>query len=397
MTRALEKLKVLDLTQVMAGPFCCQLLADLGAHVTKVEPVGKGDASRHAMGFRMKGEDNASFLAVNRGKESIAVDLKSAQGREILHRLARDADVVVENFRPGVTKRLGVDYETLRELNPRLIYASISGFGQTGPYASRAGYDLIAQAMSGVMSVTGEPDGDPVKCGIPIGDLGAGLFATVGILAAHVAREETGTGQHIDCSLFESALALSVWETTELWSTGRTPQRFGSAHRLNAPYQALRTSDGHITVGANNQRLWERLCRAIGRDDLLSDERFTDNTDRMRNREPLVAELESVLTVRTTDEWVTVLTDGGVPCGPIRDYKEVFDDPHTQAREMSIEMHHPVEGMIKGLGIPIKMSGTPGQVRSAAPLLGQHTDEVLARAGYSADEIAVLREKEVVG
>jgi crotonobetainyl-CoA:carnitine CoA-transferase CaiB-like acyl-CoA transferase len=397
MTRALERLTVLDLTQVMAGPFSCQLLADLGAHVIKVEPVGKGDASRHAMGYRMKGEDNASFLAVNRGKESIAVDLKSERGREIVHRLARDADVVVENFRPGVTERLRVDYETLRALNPRIIYASISGFGQTGPYASRAGYDLIAQAMSGVMSVTGDPDGDPVKCGIPIGDLGAGLFAAVGVLAAYIAREETGVGQHIDCSLFESALALSVWESTELWATGRVPERCGSAHRLNAPYQAIRTRDGHITIGANNQRLWERLCRIIGREDLLADERFTDNVERLRNREPLIAELQSVFQKRTTDEWVAVLTEGGFPCGPIRTYDEVFEDPHTQAREMVVEMDHPVEGRIKGLGIPIKMSGTPGEVRSAAPLLGQHTDEILARAGYPEHEIEDLREKGVVG
>jgi crotonobetainyl-CoA:carnitine CoA-transferase CaiB-like acyl-CoA transferase len=394
---ALEGLRVLDLTQVMAGPFCCQLLADLGAHVTKVEPVGSGDATRHAMGVRMKGEDNASFLAVNRGKESIAVDLKTEPGRQIFCRLAAGADVVVENFRPGVTKRLGIDYETVRELNPRLIYASISGFGQTGPYASRTGYDLIAQAMAGVMSVTGEPGGEPVKCGIPISDLGAGLFATVGILAAYIAREESGSGQHVDCSLFESALALSVWEATEFWSTGRVPQPYGSAHRFSAPYQALRTSDGHITVGANNQRLWERLCRSIGREDLARDERFIANADRMRNREPLVAELEATLRGRTTADWVDVLTAAGVPCGPIRNYQEVFDDPHTRARKMTIEMDHPVEGRIMGLGVPIKMSGTPARVRGAAPLLGQHTDEVLARVGYSAEEIIALRDAKVVG
>jgi crotonobetainyl-CoA:carnitine CoA-transferase CaiB-like acyl-CoA transferase len=392
-TGALDGLRVLDLTQVMAGPFCCQLLADLGASVTKVEPVGTGDASRHAMGPRAKGEDNASFLAVNRGKESIALDLKAEEGREIFYRLARRADVVVENFRPGVTERLGIDYPAMRALNPRLIYASISGFGQTGPYASRAGYDLIAQAMSGVMSVTGEAGGDPVKCGIPIADLGAGLFAAVGILAAHV----SGTGQHIDCSLFDSALALSVWEATELWSTGQVPGRHGSAHRFNAPYQALRTRDGHITVGANNQRLWERLCRSIGRDDLLRDDRFTGNADRLRNRDDLAAELETALRGRTTDEWVTVLTDGGVPCGPIRNYAEVFDDPHTRAREMTVEMDHPAEGRIKGLGIPIKMSATPGRVRGAPPLLGQHTDEVLERAGYSRAQVAALRRAGVVG
>lgn len=393
---ALRRLRVLDLTQVMAGPFCCQLLADFGARVTKVEPVGTGDHARHAMGFHMKGQDSVSFLAVNRNKESVALNLKSSEGREVFYRMVDDADVVVENFRPGVTKRLGVDCPTLRARNPRLIYASISGFGQTGPYANRAGYDLIAQAMSGVMSVTGHPDGDPVKCGIPIGDLGAGLFATVGILSAVIAREETGEGQQVDTSLFEAALGLSIWETAELWGSGRVPVPFGSAHRFSAPYQALRTRDGYLTIGANNQRLWERFCRSIDRADLLADERFTTNTERMANREILATELESVLKDRTTDEWVAILDDSGVPCGPIRNYTEVASDPHTLAREMVVEMTHPVEGTVKGLGIPVKLSATPGRVSSAAPLLGEHTDDVLARYGYSADEIAALRETEAI-
>lgn len=393
---ALRRLRVLDLTQVMAGPFCCQLLADFGARVTKVEPVGTGDHARHAMSFHMKGRDSVSFLAVNRNKESVALNLKSDAGREVFYRMVDDADVVVENFRPGVTKRLGVDCPTLRARNPRLIYASISGFGQTGPYANRAGYDLIAQAMSGVMSVTGQPDGDPVKCGIPIADLGAGLFATVGILSAVIAREETGEGQQVDTSLFEAALGLSIWETAELWGSGRVPVPFGSAHRFSSPYQALRTRDGYVTVGANNQRLWERFCRSIERTDLLADDRFTTNTERMANREILATELESVLKDRTTDEWVAVLDDSGVPCGPIRNYAEVASDPHTLAREMIVEMQHPVEGTVKGLGIPVKLSNTPGRVRSAAPLLGEHTDDVLARHGYSAGEIAALRESEAV-
>lgn len=397
MTAALERLRVLDLTQVMAGPFCCQLLADMGAQVTKVEPIGKGDASRHAMGFRGKGDENVSFLAVNRNKNSIALNLKDDRGREVFYRLVADADVVVENFRPGVTARLGVDYEALREVNPRIIYASISGFGQTGPYASRPGYDLIAQAMSGVMSVTGEPDGAPVKSGIPIADLGAGLYAAFGILAAYLAREQTGTGQHVDVSLFEAALALSVWETTELWTTGRVPKPFGSAHRLSAPYQALRTRDGYVTVGANNERLWERMCRAIGREDLLADERFATNLDRVEHRPDLEAELETVFQEKTTEEWVELLLDAGVPSGPIRDYAEVCEDPHTLAREMVVEMTHPVEGRIRGLGVPVKLSETPGRVRRAAPLLGEHTVEVLDRHGFSAAEIADLREKGIVG
>ncbi len=392
----LNKLKVLDLTQVMAGPFCCQLLADMGADVTKVEPPGTGDQARQAMGFKLEGGDTAAFLAVNRNKKSVTLNLKEDEAREVFYRLAGEADALVENFRPGVTKKLGIDYETLKEINPRLIYASISGFGQTGPYAMRAGYDLIAQGMSGVMSVTGEPGGPPAKCGIPIGDLSAGLFCAFGILTAYVAREETGRGQFIDTSLFEGALALSIWETAELWSTGRIPQPFGSAHRLTAPYQALETRDGYINVGANNQRLWARLCKALGREDLIEDPRFATNDDRMENRAELVEELEAATRKKDTDEWVEILLEAGFPAGPIYNYKEVFEDPHTAAREMMVEMDHPVEGAVKGLGIPVKLSETPGEIRRAAPLLGEHTEETLTELGYSEKEIADLRERGVV-
>ncbi|MGH3389386.1 MAG: CaiB/BaiF CoA transferase family protein, partial [Actinomadura sp.] len=303
---------------------------------------------------------------------------------------------VVENFRPGVTRRLGIDYETMRAINPRLVYASISGFGQDGPYASRPGYDLMAQAMSGVMSVTGEAGGEPVKCGIPIADLSAGMFAVIGILSAHISGQVTGEGQHIDVSLFESALALSIWETAELWATGQVPQPVGSAHRMSAPYQKLRTRDGHLVVGANNQRLWDRFCTALERTDLAADERFATNTDRMRNREELTAELESVLRHRDTEEWVTLLLEAGVPAGPILDYQQVCADPHTLAREMVITMDHPTEGTVRGLGIPIKMSGTPGRVRRPAPLLGEHADELLAAAGFTAEETRELRESGAV-
>ena len=382
----LHRLRVLDLTQVMAGPFCCQLLGDMGADVIKVEPPGTGDSARRSMGFTMKGEDTAAFLAVNRNKRSVALNLKDERHRDAFHRLAASADVLVENFRPGVTAKLGIDYETLREINPRLIYASISGFGQTGPSAQRAGYDLIAQGMSGVMSVTGEPGGEPVKCGIPISDLAAGMFCAFAILSAYIARDQTGRGQYIDTSLFEGALALSIWETAELWATGRVPQPLGSAHRLTAPYQALRTRDGHVTVGGNNQRLWARLCAALGREDLIEDERFATNDQRMANRPALVAELESVLRQRDTGDWVAVLLEAGVPVGPIYDYKQVFDDPHTHARQMMVEMEHPVEGTVRGLGIPFKLSETPGQIRRAAPLLGEHTQEVLSELGYSPEE-----------
>ncbi len=392
----LEKLKVLDLTQVMAGPFCCQVLADMGADVTKIEPPETGDQTRRAMGFRMKGEDTAAFLAINRNKKSMTLNLKEDEAREIFYRLVREADVVVENFRPGVTRKLGVDYETLKEINPRVIYASVSGFGQTGPYATRPGYDLIAQGMSGVMSVTGEPGGPPAKCGVPIGDLSAGLFCAFGILAAYIAREETGRGQYVDTSLFEGPLAFSIWETAELWATGRIPQPFGSAHRLTAPYQALRTRDGYINVGANNQRLWSRLCNAIGREELIEDERFQTNPDRMANRAELAEELERTLEEKDTDEWMEILLEAGFPAAPIYNYRQVFEDPHTHAREMMVEVEHPVEGTVKVLGIPVKLSETPGKIRRPAPLLGEQTEETLMGLGYSREEIADLRERKVI-
>ncbi len=386
---ALSDVRVLELTQVMAGPFCGQVLADMGADVIKVEPPG-GDSTRRSLGFRMGGDDTAAFLAVNRNKRSLTLDLKQDEHRAAFVRLAREADVVLENNRPGVAKRLGVDYETLAEANPRLVYASISGFGQTGPYSQRPGYDLIAQGLSGVMSVTGEPDGNPVKSGIPIGDLSAGLFCAVAILSALHARERTGRGQYIDTSLFEGALALSIWETAELWATGRVPGKLGSAHRLTAPYQALRTADGYITVGGNTQPLFERLCTAVEAPQLAEDPRFATNDDRMANVSELVEELEAALASRTTDEWVAALVDGGVPCGPIHDYAEVFADEHTRAREMEVTVEHPVEGTIRGLGIPVKLSDTPGSVRRPAPLLGQHTEEILREAGFSAEEISAL-------
>jgi crotonobetainyl-CoA:carnitine CoA-transferase CaiB-like acyl-CoA transferase len=393
MTLALEHLTVVDLTQVMAGPFCCQLLGDLGADVIKVEPIGRGDATREATGHRLPHGESAAFLAVNRNKRSIALDLADPSGRAAFHRLAQDADIVVESFRPGVASRLGVDYPTLRELNPRLVYASISGFGQTGPYAARPGYDLIAQAMSGIMSVTGDPAGDPGKCGIPVADLSAGILCAVGILSACLSRTITGRGQAVDTSLYDAALALSVWETAELWATGKAPDRLGSAHRVNAPYQAFPTRDGYLTIGANNARLWDRLCTVLDRPDLRDDPRFAANIDRVRNREELAAELAAALSEKDTDEWVELLLDAGVPAGPIRDYRQACEDPHTLAREMVVEMDHPTEGTVRSLGIPVKLSETAGTIRRVPPGLGEHTDEILRSVGYSDADIGAMRAK----
>jgi crotonobetainyl-CoA:carnitine CoA-transferase CaiB-like acyl-CoA transferase len=395
-THALGHLRVIDLTQVMAGPFCCQLLGDLGADVIKVEPVDRGDATREATGHRLPGGESSAFLAVNRNKRGIAIDLRSTEGRAAFHRLVRSADVVVESFRPGVAAKLGIDYPVLRELNERLVYASISGFGQTGPYAARPGYDLIAQAMSGIMSVTGAPDGDPVKCGVPVADLSAGLLCAVGILSACLARTVTGRGQAVDTSLYDAALAMSVWETAELWATGQAPGPLGSAHRISAPYQAFPTRDGHLTIGANNTRLWRRLCAVLDRPDLIDDPRFATNADRNAHRADLATELGNTLSEKDTEQWVGLMLEAGVPAGPIRDYRQSCADPHTLAREMVVEFDHPVAGPVRALGIPVKLSETAGSIRRVPPGLGEHTDEILAAVGYSPAEIRALREEGAV-
>jgi crotonobetainyl-CoA:carnitine CoA-transferase CaiB-like acyl-CoA transferase len=391
MTLPLAKLKVIDVSQVMAGPFCCMLLGDMGADVIKVEPPGVGDQTRRAMGFRLKGNDSGGFLALNRNKRSVELNLKNAAGREAFYQLVKGADIVVENNRPGVAARLKIDYPTLSAINPRLIYASISGFGQTGPWSARPGFDLIAQAMTGVMSATGHPGMEPVKSSVPVADLGAGLLAVYAILSAVIGREQSGAGQYIDASLFETALGLSIWEVAEYWGTGKVPAPIGSANRMSAPYQAVRAADRHFVIGAANQKLWKSLCAVIERDELVDDDRFTDNASRMRNRGALIDELENSFRTRTAEQWVEALLAVGVPAAPIQDYAEALVSEQAQARNMVMEMEHPVEGTIKTLGFPVKLSATPQQVRYAPPLLGQHTDEVLGEFGITKEALEEMR------
>lgn len=382
--QALTGMTVLDLSQVMAGPFCTMILGDLGADVIKVENPSTGDQTRTGWGAAGPSGDSRAFLALNRNKRSVTIDLKDEADRERFYALVAEADVVVENFRPGVAARLGVGYEDLAARNPGLIYASISGFGQDGPYAQRPGYDLIAQAMAGVMSVTGEPGGRPVKAGIPVADLGSGLFTVVGILAAWSYKQRTGQGQYLETSLFESALALSVWETVEYWSTGEVPAPLGSAHRLLAPYQALATRDGYITVAGNNQRLWQRLCDALGDGALAQDPRFDTNDKRMANLPELVTVLEERLAARGTAEWVEILLAAGVPAGPIQNYQQLLEeDPHVAERGMVTSFAHPVDGDIAVIASPIRLSVTPPRVTAPAPLLGQHNEEILTAGEHA--------------
>ncbi|MES2537835.1 MAG: CoA transferase [Pseudomonadota bacterium] len=397
MTLPLSHLRVLDVSQVMAGPFCCMLLGDMGADVIKVEPPKTGDQTRKAMGFRLKGNDSGGFLALNRNKRSIEIDLKSEAGLEAFYDLAKTADVLVENNRPGVAARLKIDYETIRRINPRLVYASISGFGQTGPWSTRPGFDLIAQAMTGMMSVMGHPGMPPVKSSVPVGDLGAGLFAAYAILSAIIGRERSGEGQYVDASLFESALGLSIWEVAEYWGTDKVPSPIGSANRMSAPYQAFRASDRHFVLGAANQKLWMLLCEVVKRPDLAGDPRFANNVERMKNREELVKTLEETLSQRSADEWIEALLDAGVPAAPIFTYAEALVSEQAQARNMVMEMQHPVEGTIRQLGFPVKLHGTPQQLRHPPPLLGQHTDEVMQELGLDNHAIASLRERGAFG
>lgn len=384
---ALEGIRVLDVTQVMAGPFCAMQLCDMGADVIKVEPP-EGDSTRRMAGAA--GTDSPAFNAVNRGKRGIVLDLKTPAGRAALHRLLPGTDILIENFRPGVMRALGLDYASLASSCPRLIYASISGYGQTGPDAGKGGFDLIAQGVSGLMSVTGEPGRPPVKVGVPLTDLGAALFALSGILAALHYRGRTGLGQHVDTSLVEAGVALSVWEAAQYFADGVTPGPLGSSHRLLAPYQAIRCADGYITLGTANDRLFQRLCEVLAHPEWAALPDYADATHRLRHRAELVARIEAITVVQPRAYWLARFGDHGVPCGPINDYAEAFADPQILAREMVVEIDHPTLGRMKSLGAPVKMSVTPPLATRRAPLLGEHSHDVLRAVGYDDDEIALI-------
>ena len=395
-TGPLQGLTVIELAHIMAGPVCGRMLADMGADVIKVERVPEGDAARGFAPPLIDGE-SAAFMMMNRNKRGIAVNLKAEAGKGIVERLLKDADIVIENYRKGTMERLGLGYEKLRDMNPGLIYCEISGFGRTGPYADLGGFDLVAQGYSGLMSITGEgSDQPPVKCGPPVTDITAGVLATMGVLAAYVERLKTGRGQRVDTSLFEAGITQTFWQSAIALATGVSPEPMGSAHPLNAPYEAFETADGWITIGASNEATWQRLPPVLGLAELLDDERFLKNIDRMRNREALNEALAPAFKQRETDEWLTLLEKSGVPAGPVLSIGDMLAHPQARARAMVVEAEHPSLGPIETIGFPVKFSATPAAIGRGAPRLGEDTVEVLGELGYSAAEVEQLVQEDVV-
>lgn len=391
----LEGVRVLEVCQVMAGPFCGCLLADMGADVVKVENPEGGDSARR-LGRYFDGGEAHGFMNLNRNKRSLAVNMKSPAGVALMKDLARKADALVENIRPGAMERMGLGYEDLSKINPGLVYASISGYGNTGPFAGKGGFDLVSQGLSSLMSFTGEPGGAPAKIPVPICDLNAGMYAALSVLSAYVHRRRTGAGQRVDVALTDAGLGYAFWQASQFFPSGEPPAPLGSAHEMTAPYQAFRCRDGYLALGAANQKNWESFCRVIGREDLLRREEYATDGSRREHYLELAGELEETFARKTRGEWVALLDSGGVPCGPILDMAETFAHPQIQAREMSVEVKHPRAGRTRVLGFPPKLSRTPVGVRTPAPLLGEHTDEVLRDFGKSGDEIRSLRDAGVV-
>ena len=396
MGKPLDGILVIDLSRVLAGPYCTMELADMGATVVKIEIPGSGDDTR-AYGPPFLHGESTYFMSVNRNKMSLTLNLKHTRGKEILHQLLEKGDVLVENFRPGTLDGLGFGYDAVHALNPMLIYCSISGFGQTGPYAQRPGYDLIAQAEGGVMSLTGEPNHAPLKVGLSFADITAGMNAFSGILLALLARQQTGEGQRVDVSLLDCQVALLTYQAGIYFATGKSPERLGNKHPSITPYETFEASDGHIIIACGNQGFWEKFCKLAGLDHLLVDDRFTTMKKRVENRGELTPLVAAGVKTRTRREWYNLLDREGIPCGLIKNVAEVCSDPQVLAREMVMQLNHPTAGPISVNGVPIKLSATPGEVKDPPPLLGQHTDTILTEIlGYTAAQIAELRQLNAV-
>lgn len=391
----LAGITVVDLTRVLSGPFCTMLLADMGARVIKIEQPGKGDDTR-AWGPPFVGGESSYFLSINRNKESVTLDLKRAEGRRILESLLGRADVLVENFRPGTLKKLGLAYDDLVERFPRLVYCSISGFGQTGPLRERAGYDAVVQAEGGLMSVTGPADGPAYRLGVAIADLVAGMFAANGIALALFARERTGRGQLVDIGMLDSVAALLTYQAGIYFTTGASPGRMGNRHPTIVPYETFETSDGEVVIAVGNDEQWRKFCVAIGLADLASDPRFATNAGRAATYDELQPMLAARLRDRPARDWLAAIDAAGVPCGSVKSVEEVLTDPQVLARDMVVELEHATIGALRMLGVPVKLSDTPGRVRTAPPRLGEHTDSVLTELGCERSEIAQLRRGGVI-
>lgn len=390
----LTGIKVLDLTRVVSGPFCTMLLADFGAEVIKIEAPGGGDPSR-VTGIYVDGEENPYFVNLNRNKRTITLDLKAKEGREILRRLARQADVLVENFRPGVMDRLGLGYEQLKAINPGLVYAAVTGFGKSGPYHDRPAFDFIAQAISGLMSLNGRADMPPLRVGIPISDTVAGLYAAFGILAALRERDRTGLGQEVQCAMVDGLISMFTFASSAYFATGELPPRNGNDHMVVSPYGLFTASDGPLAVAPSTNKTWMSLCHVLNLDHLLEDPRYDTGEKRREHRDELNELIQARIQARTRSEWIRILNDAGIPCGPINNLAEVFDDPQVLHQEMVIESPQPT-GPVKMPGFPLKLSRTPAQVRRPSPQLSEHTLEVLTELGYTEEEIVALQERAVV-
>lgn len=389
--RPLDGITVVDLTRVLSGPYCTMMLADMGARVIKIEQPGKGDDTR-AWGPPFQNGESSYFLSINRNKESVTLNLKHPDGRRLLNQLIDAADVLCENFRPGTLDRMGLGFDEVKRRCPRLIYCSVSGFGHTGPRQLEPGYDAVIQGEGGLMSITGPSDGPAYRLGIAITDIVSGMFAAFGVAMALLARHRTGRGQFVDVGMFDSAAALLTYQAGSYFATGNAPQRIGNQHPSIVPYETLETADGELVVAAGNDQLWQRFCGVIGLESLVDDPRFATNEDRVRARDELRSILVERLRTRDADFWIEQLRTNGVPCGGVRDLEQVFDDPQLFERAMVVALEHPVAGAIKALGVPVKLTETPGSVRTAPPTLGQHTDEVLAGdLGLKTTEIARLR------
>jgi crotonobetainyl-CoA:carnitine CoA-transferase CaiB-like acyl-CoA transferase len=392
----LQGVKVLELGHVMAGPVCGMMLADMGADVIKLEKTTGGDDSRRMVPPQIQ-DESAAFLILNRNKRGIAVDLKSDAGLQIVKKLVQRVDILIENFRIGTMEKLGLDYDSIRDLNTGLVYCSLSGFGRTGPYASRGGFDLVAQGMSGLMSVTGNRhDKTPVKVGPPITDITAGILGAMGVLAAYTYRLKTGVGQMVDTSLYEAGIVQTYFHSAIFLATGEPPGPIGSAHIMSAPYQAFPTADGWITVGAANQANWLRLVEVMEAPELQNDARFAENSDRMKHLDELSEVLGNRFKHRTSRDWLSRFANAGLPAGPIYNMKEVLEEQQTRAREMLVEVPHRTLGKTKTIGAPVKFSQTPGAVRRGAPVLGEHTREVLREIGFTSEQIDKLEKEGVV-